>query len=306
MIIDAHVHVFPEIPAPAGLQEPLRDLRRKARGLLGPLAQGFHAVQPMVRHLPGPLRQGLEEIGGLASVPMLALEANAKDLIEAMDAEGVQRAWVIAHPPASSNEMVLDLASGNDRFIPVVNIPAGTDKPGGKLKEYARKGAKVLKIHAAADGDPVSSPRYRSLLTAASELGLPVVIHTGCIHLSLLYKDPEQGRAERFVPWFENHPELRFILAHMNFNEPVQAMNLCEDFANVWVDTSWQPAEVVAEAVRRIGASRILFGSDWPLGGKNIHAGVERIRECVANGAITPEDSEKIFHSNAEGLIHAT
>ncbi|MCC7442530.1 MAG: amidohydrolase family protein [Bdellovibrionales bacterium] len=309
-LIDVHVHVFPDLlaagrlpPALGPALEILKGVRRKGRGLFEPVSSGFHQIQPMIRHLPGPLRKGLEQLGGLASVPMLAMEATATDLLEAMDADGVEQSFVIAHPPTCSNELVLELARGNPRLIPVVNIPRGTERPGARLKEYARQGARLLKIHTAVDGETVDSPRYRALLSASEDLGLPVILHTGCIHLAPLYRDPELARVERLVPWFEKHRGLRFILAHMNFSEPTRALDLCEDFSNLWVDTSWQPAETIAEAVRRLGAERVLFGSDWPLVGHNIQVSVARVRDCVRSGQITENDAARIFRENALALL---
>src|SRR5262249_55470294 len=150
-------------------------------------------------------------------------------------------------------------------------------RPAQALKSCAKKGARLLKIHPAADGEGPDSPRYRAMLEVAESLNLPVIIHTGCMHSRVLYRDPEMGKAERFAPWFEAYPQTSFILAHMNFHEPETAIDLAEKYANVFVDTSWQPTEVIAEAVRRMGARKILFATDWPFIGNNLSIGVDRV-----------------------------
>jgi hypothetical protein len=171
------------------------------------------------------------------------------------------------------------------------------------LKNFAKKGARALKIHTAADGEGVDSERYHELLATATELGLFVILHTGCLHSNLVFKKPELSRAELFAPWFTEYPDLTFILAHMNFHEPQVAMDLVIEHANVHVDTSWQPAETIGEAVRRVGSDRVLFGSDWPLLGNNISVGLERIEDCVETGLITREDARKILGENAVRLL---
>lgn len=278
-------------------------LRKQARHLLKPVSGSMHRAQTAVRIIPAPARKGLDILSGLVPLPTLLVESTSSDLLERMDEAGIERAVVIAHPPLISNEMVLALAEDEPRIIPVVNISKGTEKPGAQLKAYVQRGARALKIHPAADGEGVGSPRYRALLKVASEENIPVIVHTGCIHSHVLFKDPEQGHAERFSPWFRNFPEVQFILAHMNFHDPAIALDLVEEYPNVHVDTSWQPTEVIAEAVRRVGASRVLFATDWPFVGDNLRVSLKRIRECVDSGLLNASDSELILGKNAAKLL---
>ena len=130
-----------------------------------------------------------------------------------------------------------------------------------------------------------------------------MILHSGCIHNRIFYKDPNQGHPERFASWFEKFPATQFILAHMNFHLPQVAMDLAETYPNVHLDTSWQPAEIIGEAVRRVGSDRVLFGTDWPLVGDNMTVGLRRVRECVSAGTITAEDADRILGANAARLL---
>jgi predicted TIM-barrel fold metal-dependent hydrolase len=215
----------------------------------------------------------------------------------------VDFAVTIAHPPTISNDFIMELAMENPRFLPVVNIPRGTPKPGQTLKRFVQRGAKAVKIHPASDGEGVESPRYRALIKAAAELGIPVILHTGCIHAPYLYKDPNQGGAELFSRWFETYKEVKFVLAHMNFHDPNTAFDLCEEFPQLYVDTSWQPAEAIGEAARRIGADRVLFASDWPLVGDNIRIARKRVDECFEIGLLNQEQTRLILGENAAKLL---
>jgi predicted TIM-barrel fold metal-dependent hydrolase len=190
-----------------------------------------------------------------------------------------------------------------ERLVPVVNVARGTDSPGRKLEDYLEQGARALKIHAAADGEGPDSPRYRELLEVARARKLPVILHTGCIHNRLFYKQPDFGRVEAFAPWFEAYAEIPFVLAHMNFHEPQKAIELGELHANVMVDTSWQPPEMIGEAIHRLGARRVLFGSDWPFVGGNLAIGKKRIEEGVASGAYSQEDADLVLGGNAMKLL---
>lgn len=277
--------------------------KRSAKQWMRNVTPSLHKAQTLMRHLPEPIRAGLDQVAGLAPLPGLFLSSTARDLLEAMEENEVDQSLVIAHPPFASNEFVLEACSRDERLIPVVNIPKDTAKPSAKLKTLVKQGARALKIHPASDGDGPDCTRYLSLLKAATELGIPVIIHTGCIHSNLIYKNPESGSAELYAPWFKKFSEVKFVLAHMNFHKPDVAMDLALEYPNVFVDTSWQPTETIGEAVRRIGSERILFGTDWPLLGDNLSIGINRIKECVETELITQEDAFKILGGNAMKLL---
>lgn len=308
-VIDCHAHVFPDAVADSPQLsrilpvDRVESVRRRARNWLRPVSTGIHKAQTMLRHLPDGIRNALDQVGALAPIPMLLVESTSRDLDEAMTSSGVDYAVVIAHPGISSNEFVLEAAERNPRLLPVVNIPPGTAKPGQKLRKYVESGARMLKIHAAADGEDRDSPRYSALLKVAAELGLPVVLHTGCIQSRLLFRSPQKGSADYFEPWFRKYPTIRFVLAHMNYHDPGVALDLAERYPSLLVDTSWQPAEVIGEAVRRIGSERVLFGSDWPFAGGNMGLGVARVRQCVDTGMISQEQAHQILGMNSAKLL---
>lgn len=314
-IIDFHTHVFnnplkkwaERIPfLPVGsekISDYVNQIRHQARFIRRPLSEGAHEIQTMLRHLPQIARDHLDFMAGMVPLPGLLIESTASDLLEAMDAAHVDCAVTIAHPPTISNDFMIDLGKQNPRFLPVVNIQKGTLKPGLVLKKYVQRGAKAVKIHPSADGEGVESPRYRALIKAAAETGIPVILHTGCIHAPYLYKNPLQGGAELFTRWFENFKDVKFVLAHMNFHDPNTALDLCEEFPQLSVDTSWQPAEAIGEAVRRIGAERVLFASDWPLVGDNIRIGRKRVEECLDIGLLNEKQTQLILGENAAKLL---
>lgn len=311
-IIDSHVHVLPDSLAKLMTRLPhsemvsqfvsperIASVRKKVRNWLRPVSATLHHAQTMSRHLPEPVRRTLDEVSGLVPLPSLFVESTPGDLLDSMAEAKVDYSVVIAHPPYAPTEWALEVCQENPTLIPVVYLEAGTERPGQKLKKYVERGARAVKIHPAADGEGVDSPRYRAIIKAADGLGLPVIVHTGCIHSHLLYKDPEQGHAQRFTEWYSTYKNVTFILAHMNYHAPLVALDLAEEFPNLLLETSWQPAEMVAEAVRRVGATRVLYGSDWPFVGQNQAIGIGRVRDCIDSGFLKEEDSRKVLGQNA-------
>lgn len=315
VIVDSHVHVFVDnlgkllqksASGPLARMvsvERIQDFRRQARDWMKPISGSFHHLQTILRHLPNTARDNLDQLSGLIPLPGLLIESTSEDLREAMQEASVDYAWLIAHPPLISNEFVLEVCHTNPRLLPVVNIARGTERPSKLLKQYVTRGAKALKLHPAADGEGPESPRYQSLVHTASDLGIPILLHTGCFHCRLLYRDPAQSHARRYIHWYKNYPQTQFILAHMNFHDPNTALDLCEEFPNLYVETSWQPAEMIGEAVRRIGAERVLFGSDWPLVGNNMVVGRKRIEDCVESRLLNESQAKLILGENAVKLL---
>ncbi len=305
LIVDFHAHVFPEPLKNFELLSSAKvdRFRKKTRQWFTPISTSIHRIQAGIRHLPEFARKPLEGMSSLAPLPLLLVESTPNDLQEAMQGANVRAALIIAQPPHITNEFILQLAKKNQNLIPVVNIPRLTEKPGQALKGYLKQGARALKIHAAMDGEEEKSPRYRALLRVASDANLPVILHTGCFHSRILYRDSHQGDPRNFIKWYQSYPDTRFILAHMNLHEPGVALDLCEEFPNLFVDTSWQPAEAIGEAVRRIGADRVLFGTDWPLIGNNMLVGKQRVENCFETGLLNESQARLILGENAIRLL---
>jgi predicted TIM-barrel fold metal-dependent hydrolase len=294
-VVDAHAHIFPDRFLLADRTAPLR---RRARHWLSPAVHALHKAQTWSRLLPAGMRETIDGIGAAASAPALMLASTRDDFLESMEAQGVDAAVIIA-PPHLPNEFVIESARLDRRLIPIVAVAPQATNPGADLENWVGAGAKGLKIHPSIDGLGPESPHYSELLAAAEGLNIPVIIHTGCLHIPVLYKDGRKARADLYAPWFKRHPSVTFILAHMNWHEPGLAMDLAEEHRNVLVDTSWQPPEIIGEAVRRIGAERVLFGSDWPFVGDNLSVGIHRVRDCVSSGMITDAQAELVLGANA-------
>jgi uncharacterized protein len=322
-IIDSHTHIFPQpvlkildrvgqmkvggdLPSKIStdLSSRLELFRKKGRSALQPLSETIHKVQPLLRYFPPGFRKNIEQFTSLLSLPPLLFEANSKDLIEALRAAGIHGALLIPHPPQSSNEEILELSQEVPEFFPVIFVPQDQKRPSAYLRSMMKKGGRALKIHPAADGGNQDSPRYKALLRTAEDLGLPVILHTGCIHIQGVYKNPEAGHAELYSPWFKNFKDVRFILAHMNFHFPNVAMDLAEENPNLYLETSWQPTETIMEAIKRLGPERILFGSDWPLIGKNIEVSLNRVKDGIQWGFLTENDAEMVLGKNAIKLFN--
>jgi predicted TIM-barrel fold metal-dependent hydrolase len=312
-VVDFHAHVYPGlswwamqngIVLPDSLRgREISRLRDKARTGYRALARMAHDLQPQLRHFSKPLRDRLDLVGGLLSVPGFLLESGVQDLRQAMLDSDIDACVVIAHPPYCPNNFVLELAAVDSRIIPVVNIGSDCSDPAEELRSLVKSGARALKIHPSADGERENSKRYLALLEVANELALPVFIHTGCIHLGPFFKDPEAACAGHFESWFERFPNTIFNLAHMNYHDPDQAIDLARRYDNVTVETSWQPGEVMRKALSELGPRKVLFGSDWPIFGANMAVGLERVKSAVLKEGLSSSDGALVMGGNALRIL---
>lgn len=305
-IIDFHAHAIPNAPFEGLIPNPIRTM---ARFWSRPMSRAFHDVQPWLRFLPPLGRVTLEEAAGLMTTPFLLVESSIRDLEISMDRNGVEKSLLIASPPKIPNDWLLSLLEEEKwakRIIVAVNFPANIKTNiREELKKLRERGVQFLKIHPAMDGAKPDHESYETQLQAASELGMSVILHTGCLHSHLFYKEPKSGSALLYESWYKRFPNITFFLAHMNMDAPAVAMDLAEQYSNLMLETSWQPAETIAEAVRRVGSDRIFLGSDWPFLGNNQKISIRRVKEAMGSQMISDEDGKKILGLNAENFLKA-
>lgn len=143
--------------------------------------------------------------------------------------------------------------------------------------------------------------RMEVVAEKALEFNVPILHHSWYVNL-WNYPTPEKqkDRSEpwEIAEWARRHPELRILMAHMEGCGERGIQDIA-DVPNVWIDTSGsQPfAGTLEYALRLLGASRIVFGSD--LFGRSLEPQLARIFDCT----MSAEDREKILWRNAAQLF---
>ena len=267
-----------------------------------PVSRALHEAQPWVRFLPPIGRSVVQELGALAPLSHLLFESSLSDLQDSLDRNQIDRCVIVSDPTRVDNSELIRYAKDDPRLVPAIRVPLNSNVK--EVIEAAHaENVRLLQIHTAADGLDPTCDFYQAQIDTASKLGWTIIVQTGKPSARLVYKKPENAAIERFENWFKNWPGTSFVIARMNFDDPDSAIDFAERFPNLFLETSWQPTETVAEAVRRIGADRILFGSDWPILGNNQRVGIHRIQDAVSSQMISEEDGRKILGKNAEKLL---
>ncbi|MCQ2330471.1 MAG: amidohydrolase family protein [Paludibacteraceae bacterium] len=99
-----------------------------------------------------------------------------------------------------------------------------------------------------------SENEIEQVITQAQQMNIPILFHTG-------------GRAESdagsYLTICQRHPEQIFVLAHARPIE--QALAVMKAYPNVYADTAFTPIDAVKQLIDEGFASRVLFGTDYPL-----------------------------------------
>lgn len=300
-IIDFHLHVYPRLPWPSSINP----LRQQINAWLKPVSRVQQKAQTLLRLMPKKLRPLADELGIPMVIPHLLVESDVFDLENEMRRERVVKAVVVPHPPLISNDFVLYESKRIDGLIPSAFIDPGTMKSGADLQAFFNRGIRIFKINPLQSGVPTEAPFYREFLSFLNAKKAVLLLHTGALG-SHLFKLPKVGDIKEYESWFQNYPDIKFVAAHMNFHEPKTAMRMAQKYDNLYLLTSWQPANVLKQAIRAVGVEKVLFASDWPLLGENIRIQKERIWSLFESGDLNEDDLTAIFSGNAKKLLAPT
>ncbi len=157
----------------------------------------------------------------------------------------------------------------------------------------ARYHFRGLKIHQVFNGP--ADHRYFELVGKAVELDVPIMIHTG-------FRAP--AHAQNIGLLAARFPEGKFLCAHLleewNLNTRADYRRLADNHDNVSFECSYvRHPRRLGEFVRDIGAHRILFGSDFPFGARDIAWDLTKVRWAGIGDAA----KEKILWRNAAALF---
>lgn len=139
--------------------------------------------------------------------------------------------------------------------------------------------------------------RYDPLLERARELEVPILHHCWYFHGRDYGQDYASDPAD-VAHLARRHPQVPIIMAHLA-GIGIQGLQNVQETPNVYVDTSGgQPlAGLVEYAVEKIGAKRILYGSDVTV--RDFNTQIARVR----GAKISQADKKLIFGKNAARLL---
>jgi len=226
-------------------------------------------------------------------------------LLAALDECGLERAVVCAGGTIDLDRLSRQLIEGahvetdadNDAVLSACDrtdgrlVPFFFANPYREAALYQARAAEFrgLEISPAVHGVGLGDPRTAALVAVAAAVGHPV--YTVCLDR------PGAGVAD-LVALARRFPMVNFVLGHCGIgNIDFYALTLIEGEPNVFLETSGGYTSVAEAALRRLGAERVLFGSEYPLQ----HPAVELAKFQALR--ISPEQWQRVAWDNAHRLL---
>ncbi|HVA90588.1 MAG TPA: amidohydrolase family protein, partial [Chloroflexota bacterium] len=181
-----------------------------------------------------------------------------------------------------------------NRFIPFGTVnPRDGDVALREMERCVRDlGHRGFKLHPWFTSFLANSPASHEVSRQGERLGVPFIIHSGTPPNSSPLQIAEMARVA---------PGTTFILAHMGLPDLwKEALSAARRYPNILLETAGTPSLAIRVAVERLGAHRVVYGSDLPFGDKcNVFFQIQKIRDL----RLSPEDESLILGGNAHKLL---
>ncbi len=182
--------------------------------------------------------------------------------------------WEQAATCLEQNAFLLETArrsGGRLRVAVSVQPAAGVNTCRQALEAADAAGAcGIGELHPVAQGFSFEDAAWSAICAFARQRNWPITLHV-TEPVGHQYTGRVETPLEAYVAMAERFPDNRFIFAHWGGGLPFYCLNrrVAKALKNVWFDTAASPllyhASVWEMVTAGIGASKILFGSDYPL-----------------------------------------
>jgi predicted TIM-barrel fold metal-dependent hydrolase len=217
-----------------------------------------------------------------------------------------------AHKPGMAralNDFTLDLSRRHPQIIPCCTVFPGEEGEEQILDEaLGRDGFAGVKIHSHVMKIAADDARLDAVWRASAKYRRPVVIHCGKEPASPGYGLDVHtvSGASRIRRALEKHPDALAIVPHLGADEFVEFEALLGEFENLYLDTAMAIAGYFErrpdlELIRR-NPTRILYGTDYP----NLPYEWTRELEVIRGLKLPAEDEARVLGGNAARLFGVT
>ncbi len=205
-------------------------------------------------------------------------------LVEKMNQNGIDHSVIHSIEPLTCTSNIIELAAPyKGRFSIFASVDKNLEDHQAYIRPFIEAGTiSGIKLHPIVGRYACGELYFRmkDVVQLAEEHDLPVMIHTGHIPVGNLSRLDGCTEAQALEPLLKAFPRVKFILAHIGWESWRQIIKLALRYPNVYVETSWQPAKIIRRSVDRLGAGRVLFGSDFPLFNQKL--ALQQVQEALS------------------------
>jgi len=207
-----------------------------------------------------------------------------EEVLDSMQRNGIDYTVLANFAPAHiihrNNCWTLATARQHSQLVPLVSLhPAMGGDLLAQLQHYLALGAKGLKLHPSIQEFMPNHPAMQEVYAFCDAQAFPVVFHCGFV--SHVYLN-DFASLEMILPVIDSYRRMPLVLTHMAEGNAADVFRVAASYPQVSFDTSitisgklcfkrlhdpcWQDDAYVVDVIRRVGAERIVFGSDYPFG----------------------------------------
>lgn len=163
------------------------------------------------------------------------------------------------------NRWALSL-TGNEAVIPFGTVHPDYEGKEEQLELLRKGGIKGIKIHPDYQGAFADDPRWLPIYDYAQQSGMVVLFHAG---LDIGLPDPVRAEPERIAKVAASFPRMKTVAAHYGgYMMWERAVKSYRGLENLWVDSSFSagriPEGMPERIISALGDERVLFASDCP------------------------------------------
>ena len=229
------------------------------------------------------------------------------NLIEEMDATRVEKAVILpiafgfpfGDDLTETWHAAIDASHHSDRFIKGASVHPDDEHAVEKLGTFAKAGARVVKLHPTMQAFYPDEPRLMPIYEAADRLGMIIFFHGGRAGI-----EPESRQPFALPRYYEgalaDFPDLPFVIGHAGARDAEAMLEIAVRYKNVWLGIHGQSVTQLDRMIRRTGAERMLFGTDWPF----YHLAATQAKVLIVTEETgNDEIRHAILRGNAERLL---
>ena len=219
-------------------------------------------------------------IGGWADVGI-----TEEGLIAQMDEYNIEKTALCNE----DNDLTLSVMNRHPgRIIGCVYVNPLNQKTVDDMDKYIEAGFAAVKLNPLRHAYCADAEIIDAVMEKAKKYNIPVCIHSGHPPYSL--------------PWqvgllAERHPDVKLMMIHMGHGHGVYidaAIKMALRYPNIYLEMSGMPMpSKIREAYERVGADRIMFGTDTPF-----HHPTVEMQKVITSG-LDKDAQQKIFYENA-------
>lgn len=275
MIIDSHVHVYPD--AIASKVTPT-------------LARRFGNAPAFDGTVAG--------CNATAAAAGIAVSVNLPVATSPGSLRHTNEFWAAFAPRSKERQTPAQDGRSLSRVVSLAAFHPGVERKGEEVEWIARAGFTGIKFHPEYQNFRFNDSAMDETWAAMQEFGIVAYLHAGG---ERVFKAPFHSSPAEIAELQRRFPRLRIVAAHLGgfgmWDEAERDIVGSPVYLDLSHTFNWLPDEQILRMVRRHGASRILFGTDAPW------QDPATVLAAFRRMPFTDAESAAMLHGNAAALL---